>query len=66
MATARAEYARDLVEDALDVSSDPVVIHAIVMNDALNGIRKALLDLSEANRQIADEVHLLSHAVASE
>ena len=63
MAAARAEYARDLVDDALDVSSEPVVIHAIVMNDALNGIRKALLDLSQANRQIADEVHRLTRVV---
>ena len=66
MATARAEYARDVIEDALLVTEDPILIHAIVLNDSLNGIRKALLDLSEANRQIADEVHLLSHAVASE
>ena len=35
---------------------DPVVVHAIVLNDALNGIRKALLDLSESNRLIADEL----------
>lgn len=56
MAIARTEYARGLVEDAQLVSMDPVVVHAIVLNDALNGIRKALLDLSESNRLIADEL----------
>ena len=56
MAIARTEYARGLVEDAQLVSTDPVVVHAIVLNDALNGIRKALLDLSESNRLIADEL----------
>jgi hypothetical protein len=62
MAIARAEYARGLVEDAHLVSTDPVVVHAVVLSDALNGIRKALLDLSESNRQIADEIAALVDA----
>lgn len=60
MALARTEYARHLVEDAQTVSSDPVVINALVLNDALNGIRKALLDVSESNRLIADEIGALA------
>ncbi len=66
MAIARAEYARVLVEDAHVVSSDPVVVHAIVLNDALNGIRKAILDLSESNRQIADELGALAETAKAQ
>jgi hypothetical protein len=66
MALARTEYARLLVEDALIVSSDPTVISAIVLSDSLNGIRKAILDLSESNRQIADELSVLVHTAKSQ
>jgi hypothetical protein len=62
MAIARTEYARGLVEDALVVSTDPVVVHAIILTDAINGVRKALLDVAESNRQIADELAALIDA----
>lgn len=56
MPNARTDYLRDLVEDALNVSQQPEIISALVINDALNGVRRAVLDLSDANRLIAAEI----------
>jgi hypothetical protein len=66
VALARTEYARVLVEDAQVVSSDPIIIHAIVLIDALNGLRKALLDLSASNRQIANEISALADSAKNQ
>lgn len=66
MALARTEYARVLVEDAQVVSSDPIIVHAIVLTDAFNGLRKALLDLSASNRQIANEISALADSAKSQ
>ena len=66
MALARTEYARVLVEDAQVVSSDPIVVHAIVLTDALNGLRKAVLDLSASNREIANEIGALADSAKSQ
>ena len=65
MSVARAEYMRDLVADAQVVSTNKEIISAIVLNDALNGIRKAMLDLAETNRQIADELGAIAEAAKS-
>lgn len=46
MSLQRAEYFRDLYQDAVQASDDPTVIAAFVLSDSLNGLRKALLDVS--------------------
>jgi len=58
----RQEYFEDLVNDALvvlerrwpehDVADQPEVVAALIVSDALNGMRKSLLDLSEAVRSV--------------
>ena len=65
MPIARTEYARDLVEDALLVTNDPHIVSAIVLNDALNGVRRAVLDLAETNRLIAEELGSIADAARS-
>ena len=65
MPIARTEYARDLVEDALLVTKDPHIVSAIVLNDALNGVRRAVLDLAETNRLIAEELGSIADAARS-
>jgi len=46
----RSEYFKDLVLDAETASQEPEVVAALVTSDALNGIRKSVLDLAEAIR----------------
>jgi hypothetical protein len=58
----RQEYFEDLVNDALvvlerrwpehDVVDQPEVVAALIVSDALNGMRKSMLDLSEAVRSV--------------
>jgi len=58
----RQEYFEDLINDALvvlerrwpehDVADQPEVVAALIVSDALNGMRKSLLDLSEAVRSV--------------
>ena len=48
MSLQRVEYWVDLVNDAQQISEDPEVVAALVLADSFNGLRKALLDLSEA------------------
>ena len=50
MSIQRAEYFKDLVSDAETVSLKPEVVAALVVSDSLNGVRKALLDVSESIR----------------
>ena len=44
---ARRAYFQTLLRDAEDLSQDPNVIAALVVADALNGWRKALISLTE-------------------
>lgn len=64
MAIARSEYLRDLYEDAQVVSTNPEIISALILNDALNGIRKAMLDIAETNRLIAHELGSIADAAS--
>ena len=64
MAIARTEYLRDLLEDAQIVSNNPEIISALILNDALNGIRKAMLDIAESNRSIANELGAIADAAS--
>jgi hypothetical protein len=50
MSIQRSEYFKDLVADAKTVSIDPEIVAALVTSDALNGIRKSVLDLADAIR----------------
>lgn len=62
MSLQRQEYFEDLVNDALvvlerrwpehDVVDQPEVVAALIVSDALNGMRKSMLDLSEAVRSV--------------
>ncbi len=62
MSLQRQEYFEDLVNDALvvlerrwpehDVADQPEVVAALIVSDALNGMRKSMLDLSEAVRSV--------------
>ena len=64
MAIARSEYLRDLLEDAQIVSNNPEIISALILNDALNGIRKAVLDIAESNRSIANELGAIADSAS--
>ena len=64
MAIARSEYLRDLLEDAQIVSNNPEIVSALILNDALNGIRKAMLDIAESNRSIANELGAIADAAS--
>lgn len=48
MSLQRVEYWDDLITDAQQISSDAEVISALILADSYNGLRKALLDISEA------------------
>lgn len=60
MSLQRQEYFEDLINDAMvvlerrwpehDVADQPEVVAALIVSDALNGMRKSMLDLSEAVR----------------
>lgn len=57
MSLARMEYFKDLLRDASDAVGGeermlevPEVVAALILTDAINGHRKALLDISEAIR----------------
>lgn len=65
MPNARTEYLRDLVEDALNVSEQSTIVSALVLNDALNGVRRAVLDLAQTNRLIANELGAIAEATKS-
>ncbi len=62
MSLQRQEYFEDLINDALvvlerrwpehDVADQPEVVAALIVSDALNGMRKSMLDLSEAVRSV--------------
>ena len=56
MSQQRTEYFRDLAQDAESISQEPQVIAALVLSDSLNGLRKALLDMSE-NVRVSSEAH---------
>ena len=64
MANARSEYFHDLLDDVENLNDNPEIISALILNDALNGCRKALLDIAEANRQIAIELSSIKNEVA--
>ena len=64
MAIARSEYLRDLYEDAQVVTNNPEIISALILNDALNGCRKALLDIAETNRLSANELGAIADAAS--
>lgn len=57
MSASRIEYFVDLVDDAvyatrdLDPEIKPQAIAALIQSDAMNGLRKALLDVAEAVRR---------------
>ena len=58
MSLARMEYFKDVLRDVTEAMGGedkmldaPEVAAALVMSDALNGLRKAVLDLSESTRQ---------------
>ena len=61
----RSDYFQDILNDLSTVTQDPQVIAACITNDALNGIRKALLDISESNRVIADELRVIANAATA-
>jgi hypothetical protein len=48
MSLQRVDYLKDLIEDARRVSDDPQIISAIILSDALNGVRKGLLDIGSS------------------
>ncbi len=50
MSLQRVEYLKDLMQDARTASNDPQIISAIILSDALNGVRKGLLDISNGLR----------------
>ena len=50
MSIQRSEYFKDVVADAETASPAPEVIAALITSDALNGIRKSMLDLADAIR----------------
>ena len=57
MSLARMEYFKDLLRDAVEAVGGedkmlkvPEVVAALILADAINGHRKALLDISEAIR----------------
>lgn len=57
MSLARMEYFKDLLRDAVEAVGGedkmlevPEVVAALILTDAINGHRKALLDISEAIR----------------
>lgn len=62
MSLQRQEYFEDLINDAMvvlerrwpehDVADQPEVVAALIVSDALNGMRKSMLDLSEAVRSV--------------
>jgi hypothetical protein len=54
MSLQRTDYFRDLAQDAESISQEPQIIAALVLSDSLNGLRKALLDISE-NVRISSE-----------
>ena len=54
MSQLRIEYFKDLAKDAESISQNPEVISAIILSDSHNGIRKALLEISENIRQAAE------------
>ena len=61
----RSDYFQDILNDLSTVTQDPLILSACITNDALNGIRKALLDISESNRVIADELRVIANAATS-
>lgn len=57
MSLARMEYFKDVLRDVTEAMGGenkmldaPEVAAALVLSDALNGLRKAVLDLSESTR----------------
>jgi hypothetical protein len=63
MSLQRAEYFKDVAQDALSISQDPEVIAAFVLSDSLNGLRKALLEISENIRQGSEARSANAHNV---
>lgn len=51
MSLERFKYWEALVRDARSVHLKPEVIAALILSDAINGLRKAALDLSESDKQ---------------
>ena len=64
MANARSEYFHDLLDDVENLNDNPEIISALILNDALNGCRKALLDIAETNRLIANELGAIADAAS--
>jgi len=56
MSQQRTDYFRDLAQDAESISQEPQIVAALVLSDSLNGLRKALLDMSE-NVRVTSDVH---------
>lgn len=62
-ARSRSQYAQDLLQDVLEamrreaeegggpLTASPEVCAALILSDSFNGLRRAVLDLSEATRQ---------------
>jgi hypothetical protein len=47
----RLNYFSDLLRDTQDSTDEPGLQAALIIGDGLNGIRKALLDLTEQQRK---------------
>lgn len=62
MSLARTEYLRGLVEDPEIVSRARQLVLAIALNNAADGLFRALLDLTDTDRLIAGEISAITRA----
>ena len=62
MSLARTEYLRGLVEDPEIVSRARQLVLAIALNNAADGLFRALLDLTDTDRLIAGEISAITKA----
>lgn len=49
----RIDYIADLLNDAREITTEPNILAAIILADAVNGMRKAILALSDNTNLIA-------------
>jgi hypothetical protein len=52
MSQQRLDYFSDVLADAQKTTSEPEIAAALVLSDAINGLRKAVLDVSENVRAL--------------
>ena len=62
MSLARTEYLRGLVEDPEIVSRARQLVLVIALNNAADGLCRALLDLTDTDRLIAGEISAITRA----